>query len=411
MTRGSILTVLVLAAAGGALYATDNHHKLIELITHRKASVQRDTQVAPPSVTVARVQYADFVETVRVTGSLVAREEILVSPEIEGFRIVEILADQGDTVKKGDVLARLETETLEAQLAQNSAALKRSEASMAQARSQIAEVEARLTEAKRALDRAKPLSKSGYLSESTLDQRAAAASSATAQLAAAKDALTAAEAERTQIEAQRRELIWRREKAEVRAPTNGLVSRRAARIGTVFSSMAPTGAEPMFRIIENGEVELDAEITELDLQRIKPGQDARILVAGGIEVSGTVRLVSPEVDSTTRLGRVKLFIGAEDRLRVGSFASGLIETARVRGLAVPVSAVSTEADTATALVLSGDIVEARSVKTGLSSGGLVEVQSGLKEDDRVVARAGTFLNSGDQVRPVEARTEKVSTAQ
>src|SRR5262245_48752120 len=70
------------------------------------------------AVTVARAAPADFVETVLVTGSLVAREEILVGPEVEGLRITQVLADEGMRVKKGDVLARLVADTLDAQLAQ-----------------------------------------------------------------------------------------------------------------------------------------------------------------------------------------------------------------------------------------------------------------------------------------------------
>ena len=65
------------------------------------------------------------------TGSLVAREEILVGPELEGLRVTEVLADEGARVKKGDVLARLVADTLDAQLAQNDAGLARSAAAIA----------------------------------------------------------------------------------------------------------------------------------------------------------------------------------------------------------------------------------------------------------------------------------------
>ena len=84
-------------------------------------------------VTVARVGAADFTETVLATGSLVAREEILVGPEVEGLRITAVLADEGARVKKGDVLARLVADTLDAQVAQNAAAIARSTAAIAQA--------------------------------------------------------------------------------------------------------------------------------------------------------------------------------------------------------------------------------------------------------------------------------------
>jgi RND family efflux transporter MFP subunit len=406
----TLLSWVAIAAGAAALYASGQHQAVIDILTHRKPASEKHA-VAPPSVTVARVAPAEFVESVRVTGSLVAREEIFVSPEVEGLRVVEILVEQGDRVQKGHVMARLETETLDAQLAQNDAARLRAEAMIAQAIAQIKEVEARLAEAKASLERAKPLSKSGYLSESVLDQRAAVANSTAAQLAAAKNALSAAEAEKVQIAAQRRELAWRRDRAEVRAPVDGIVSRRAARIGTVFSSMAPTGAEPMFRIIQDGEIELDADVTETDLPKLSTGQSARIEVAGGLEVTGKIRLVSPEVDAATRLGRVRILIGADERLRIGTFASGTIETARERGLAVPVSAVSTQGKTASALVVVDETVESRPVITGLSANGLIEVKSGLAEGERVVARAGTFLNSGDRVRAVESPAGQLSAAQ
>ncbi len=187
------------------------------------------------------------------------------------------------------------------------------------------EANATLTEAEAAFERAKPLKKSGYLSDSTYDQRESAAKTAEAQLVAARDGLKLAEAEKAQVEAQRRELAWRRANTQVTAPADGLISRRTARIGGMARD---GGAEPMFRIIARGEVELDAEVIETELGKIAVGQKAHITVAGVGEVNGTVRLVSPEVDKTTRLGRVRMFLGDDPKLRIGSFARGTIDTAQ-----------------------------------------------------------------------------------
>ncbi len=349
-----------------------------------------------PAVSVAKVVPADFAETVAVSGSLVPREEILVAPEVEGFRVLDLKVDEGDRVKKGQVLATLVQESLDAQLAQNDASLARADAAASQAKSQIVEATAKLKEAQAAFERAKPLVKSGYLADSTYDQRESAAKTTEAQLVAAQDGLKLAQAEKAQVEAQRRELVWRRSKAKVTAPADGLISRRTARIGGLASAVA----EPMFRIVAGGEVELDAEVIETELGKIAAGQKAHVAIAGDGVVDGTVRLVSPEVDKTTRLGRVRIFLGDDPKLRIGSFARGTIDTRQGHGLAVPNSAVVFDADGAFVQVVHAGRVSRRAIETGLISGGLIEVRKGLDEGDIVVAKAGTFLRDGDAVRAV-----------
>jgi HlyD family secretion protein len=371
-----------------------------------KAPLPDESLVLAAAVTVARVAPADFVETVLATGSLVPREEILVGPEVEGLRITEVLADEGMRVKKGDVLAKLVADTLDAQLAQNDAALARATASIAQARSAIVQAEARLVETNNAFERAKPLRTAGHMAESAYDSREQAARTAQAQLLAARDGLTAAEAEKAQIQAQRRELAWRRGRTEVVAPADGIVSRRMARIG----GYAAGAAEPMFRIVAKGEVELDAEVTETRMAAIKIGQPARVEVTGLGTIAGTVRLVSPEVDKSTRLGRVRIFLGDNAGLRVGAFARGSIQTASGRGLAVPASAILYGPDGASVQVVRANRVETRKIKTGLAAAALTEVREGLSEGDIVVARSGTFLRDGDAVRPVAGDRAKLSDA-
>ena len=230
--------------------------------------------VKPPAVSAVRIAEADFTESVLVTGSLVAREEILVAPEVEGFKVVKINVDQGDRVKKGDVLATLVAETLDAQLAQNTAATARAAAAIAQAKSNIVEAEARQMQANNDLDRARPLVKQGYMTGVTFDQRNAAAKTTAAQVAAAKDAFKSAEAAKAEVDAQRKEISWRRQNTDVRAPAAGIISRRGARLGAIAT--AAGAGEPLFRIIQNGEIELDAEVSEAQMAKLKTGQTAVI---------------------------------------------------------------------------------------------------------------------------------------
>jgi HlyD family secretion protein len=335
---------------------------------------------------------------VLVTGTLVAREEILVAPEVEGLRVLDILVDEGTPVRKGQVLATLVHETLDAQLAQNQATLDRADAGIAQAKSNIAQAEARHEEARNAFDRAKPLKQSGYLAENVFDQREAAARMAQALLTASRNGLLFAEAEKAQVEAQRREFLWRRGNTEVKAPADGIVSRRDARIG----AMAAGGAEPLFRIIAKGEIELDAEVPEAQLARLQVGQPGEISIAGIGSIEGRVRLVSPEIDRTTRFGRVRVSLLSDGTLRIGGFGRGTIVIASARGLAVPATAVLFGTGGPTVQVVGGNQVAVRRVTTELRSAGLIEIRDGLSEGDVVIAKSGTFLRDGDSVRPVFA---------
>ena len=351
----------------------------------------------PPTVTVVKPISRQFVETLRVNGSIVAREEVLIAPQIEGQRIRTLLAETGDTVKKGQLLARLVIENFDALVAQNDATLQRAEAGIAQARSSIIQAKARLTESAAALKRAKSLSKSGYTSQSILEQRQAGATSARADLAKANDSLKLAISEKAQAEAQRRELLWRRSHTEIKAAVDGFILSRSAKVGGIATALG----EPMFRIVKAGEVEFDGEVTSDQLHRLKSGQTVELVAAGIGNVRGTVRMVSPHVAKDTRLGQVRVFIGVNRNLRVGTFATGIIKTTRSHGLAIPSSAIMRDADGPYVLIVDVGKAKIQRVTTGLISDGYIEIRNGLSENDRVVTKAGTFLGPGELIKPIE----------
>lgn len=352
-----------------------------------------------PAVSVVEATRQSFVETVLVTGSVVARDEIMIAPEIEGLRIVELSAEEGDAVSKGQRLATLASETLEAQLAQSEANIARAVAAISVARSAIIEAEAAGREATAAFERARPLKQSGAISDALFDQRDAANRTAEARLTSARDRLKSAEADKLALEAAGREIQWRRSRTEIRAPVDGTVSRRNARVGAVASAVG----EPLFRLVANGELELDAEVAERDLARIREGQPATVTVTGGGEARGTVRLVMGEVDRSTRVGKARIMLGSRNPWKIGAFGRGRIETGRSEGIAVPTSAVIFTTDGASVQAIRGDKVETRRVVVGLTSEQAVEIRQGLAEGDLVVAKSGSFLRDGDVVRPIKAK--------
>ena len=355
------------------------------------------TEPKPPSVTVVAATMGPIAEVAVLTGTLVPREEVLVSPQIEGLALIEILAEEGDSVAAGQVLARLSRDVLEATVAQNAAQTSRANAAIAQSRSGITEAQASRTQVDLALARTRDLLTGGNASREVFEQRQAAAQMAAARLDLANNALLAAEADRALADAQRRELLVRLARTDLRAPVAGIVSRRTARLGAVVTS----AGDPLFRIIENGAIELEADVPEASLAKLRPGQPARIDTAGGSR-TGRVRLVSPEVSRTTRLGRVRVEVEGDGPLVIGSVARAGVEVARREGVLAPLSAVLFQADGAVVQVVRDGLVETRRVQVGLRAGALAEIQDGLSVGESVVSVSGTFIRGGDRVTAVPA---------
>ena len=350
----------------------------------------------PPSVSVVAAATGSIAESVTLTGTLVAREEVLVSPQIDGVAVNAVLAEEGDTVQANQVLARLSRDVLEASLAQNTAQLSRAEAAIAQARASLDEMQANRVQLDLALTRTRDLLANGNASREVFEQRTAAARMGTARLEAGQNAIQLATADRALAMAQRQELLVRLAHTEVRAPVAGIISRRTARLGSVVAG----SGDPLFRIIQDGAVELEADVPEQQLAKLRPGQTASITTVGGVR-PGSVRLVSPEVNRTTRLGRVRVAVdGAQGGLVLGSFARATAEVARRDGVLAPLSAVLFQPGGAVVQVVQDGVVETRGVTVGLRNGRSAEIRQGLADGESVVAVSGTFIRGGDHVTAV-----------
>ena len=367
------------------------------------ADATAPTTLAIPAVSTALARTREMVDALVVSGTLVARDEVLLAAEVEGLRIVELLADEGDSVAADQVLARLARDTVTVQLAQNDASLARANAGVAQARNQIVQAEATAVEARAALARTQALELSGNATQEILDQRTSLARGAEARLAAAQDGLALAEADLAQTRAQRKELELKLARTEIRTPVAGIVSRRTARIGANTS----LGGDALFRIIVGGEVELEAEVLEMHLARLTVGAPVEVFAASGRSVTGRVRLLPAEVDRASRIGRVRIALPRDPDLRIGAFARARVIIARRDAVAVPSSAVVFGEGGATVQTLRDDKVVVLPVKVGITAQGYSEIVSGLSDGQVVVARAAGFLRQGDTVRPIAAAAEGV----
>ncbi|HEY1942603.1 MAG TPA: efflux RND transporter periplasmic adaptor subunit [Roseiarcus sp.] len=368
------------------------------------AAAEAERLVEPPTVTVATARKRAFVDRLFVSGTLVAREEAMVAAQVDGLSIVELDAEDGDKVAAGQVLARLDRSQLETLLAQNDAAIARADAAIAEGQSQIDQTQAQLAWATSDYDRASKLG-AQILPASTIEQRETVLRTARAQLAAAQHALAVAQADRKSRDAERSELQVRMARTEVKAPVAGTVSRRTARLGATSSG----AGEPLFRIIEDGAIDLEADVPEQSIAKLRLGMPARIRLPGvSDEVDGSVRLISQEVDKASRTGKVRIALQAGAPARIGSFASGEITVSHSEGVGVPASAVQRDETGARLLVVRDGIVEQRRVGVGIAEGDSLEIRNGVAPNETVVARAAAFLRPGDRVRPTLASAQEAT---
>jgi HlyD family secretion protein len=304
------------------------------------------------------------------SGSLIPREDVAIYPQLTGYRVAKVLAEDGSWVKAGQPLIQLDDVLLRAQLAQQIALAAQQKALADQAEAQAARV--------------KGLDNEGLLSQEQIDSRRYAAKSARAQALAAE---AAADDVRT------REAL-----TTVRAPFDGLVIERNVRPGDLSG-----GTNPWYRIAKDGQVELAADVSEDALSKIRPGAQAKVTLADGTSVTGVVRLVGGGVDATTRLGRVRILLPVRPDIRAGGFARATFLGFTRSASAVPETAVRYDAEGASVMVVGADDKVSRiAVTTGQRGGGFVELLNGPPVGARVVERAGSMVVPGDFVHPTQA---------
>jgi HlyD family secretion protein len=357
------------------------------------------TPVKPPSVTVTTVERRQLSEILSLNGSVTPVEEVSAGADVAGLIVTGLAADVGDVVKSGQVLARLDTASLQTQLAQIVAQEAQTAAAAAQAEAQILDAEIGVKQAKDQFDRAVSLAKSGVASTATRDNAVNAYDSAKAKLNTASQGLVAARAQGGLVAAQKKQIEVQISKAEVKAPADGLILARNAQLGAVVSG----AAGPLFRIAKDGAYEVVANVSETALLKLAPDMKAVLRLSGVADaISGKVRRVDPEINAASRLGKVRVWVKADPRVRPGAFAEVEIITAEREALSVAGSALIYSGKESFLQIVKDGVVETRPVKIGIRTGKLVEIAEGAALGDEVIERAGTFIADGDHVTPVKS---------
>lgn len=350
-----------------------------------------------PSIIVTEAVTRPLTNRIIATGTIRPIDEIYVQPLVEGLSVKTINVDIADEVEADAVLATLNDDALLLQKSQYQANRAKAEASVAQYQAQVIEAEANLDDATKQRDRTKKLNESGTSTVSQLEQANAQVDVARARLNAARQSVAVGEADVHVIEAQLADVDLQLARTGVKAPVAGVISAKNAKVGAIASG----NGDPLFTIIKDGAIELVADISESDIQKAKIGQKALVTVAGGQrEIEGRVRLVSPTVDQTTRLGLVHIEIDADSGARAGMYGRAAIIVEQAEALALPLSAVTTGREGSFARKVEQGIVKQVKIDIGFQDGGFVQVLNGLRSGDVVVAKAGAFVRDGDHIAPV-----------
>ena len=348
------------------------------------------------TVTTSTVEGQQLEASLMVSGSVVSRDETLIGSEIAGLRIIEVKVDEGDWVKEGQLLARLSSKTLEAQLVQFEAAVEKSLASVSLQSAELKEAELKQRDAESKKRRGDQLVASKSISDEEQENLHTSAMSAALKSESGRYSLTLGKADLLVTQAQRDQVKVQLSQTEIRAPADGLISKRMAKVGNVVSANSE-----LFRLVANGLVELDAQVAELDLASIQAGQ--RVLVGTSSKssnlVEGTVRSIAPTVDPVSRLGTVHVSLPSNSSIRPGQFVQGEIIVGKYLANVIPDAAILYRETLPYVYVVGNDsTVLQRTVQIGRRLHNIAEVKEGLTVGEQVVLQGSGFLKPGDRVR-------------
>ncbi|MBJ8417057.1 efflux RND transporter periplasmic adaptor subunit [Acinetobacter courvalinii] len=334
--------------------------------TNQQKNADTTAQKAALTVTVVSPQQQNWKQTFTANGNIAAWQEVVIGSELSGQRLTRVNVNVGDEVRRGQVLAEINSDTIRADLAA--------------AKASYAEAQAVLADAMTNNRRIQQLKNTGAISAQEATQYQTSQSTAQAKLDAAK----------AQIESNQLRLAQTR----VVSPDNGVISARTATVG----SLAQTGQE-LFRLIRDHRLEWRAEVTTSDLYKLKQGMTAHIISPDPAQpaVTGKVRMIAPVIDPQTRYGLVYVDIPTTQAVRMGMFVKGEFDLGQKAALTVPQTALLLRDGFSYVFIVNDNKrVTQQKVSVGRRLGDRVEILD-LAPNVKVVSSGTGFLADGDLV--------------
>ncbi|ATU45663.1 efflux transporter periplasmic adaptor subunit [Acinetobacter junii] len=340
----------------------------------KQKNAQTNTQKAALTVTVVSPEQQNWKQVFTANGNIAAWQEVVISSELSGQRLTRVNVNVGDEVKRGQILAEINSETIRADLAA--------------AKASYAEAQAVLADAITNNKRIQQLKNTGAISAQESTQYQTSQATAQARLDAAK----------AQIESNQLRLA----QTQVVSPDNGVISARTATVG----SLAQTGQE-LFRLIRDHRLEWRAEVTTTDLYKLQQGMTAHVISPDPSQpkVTGRVRMIAPVIDPQTRYGLVYVDLPTTQAIRMGMFVKGEFDLGEKTAITIPQTALLLRDGFSFVFVLDqNNRVTQKKVTTGRRQNDRVEILD-LPLNVKVVSSGTGFLTDGDLVNVAQAIPE------
>ncbi len=318
-----------------------------------------------------------------ITGTIQPERRADLRAEVQGV-VLQVLKENGDAVKRGDLLVRLDADTIRDGLSSAEASQRAAQQAFEQAGRQ--------------LERMKTLRSSGMTSAQALEDAENRRNSTQSELEAAKSRVSLAQQQM--------------QRTEVRAPFDGVVSDRKVSAGDT----AQMGKE-LLKVIDPGSMRFEGMVSADHIGSIKSGQPVafRVNGYGDQAFAGKVRRVNPSANATTRQVEVLVdFVGDKQPRLAGLYAEGHVEAASASSLTLPATALVRDGDKASTWRVKDNKLQKVDVALGErdSRSGDFVVKGGLAEGDQVIRYPTALLKDGQAVQtaaaPVKASTAAVS---
>ena len=356
--------VIVLLLVAFLLWKSGSSNKTAA--TEKPDNAETTEQKAALTVTVVQPEQQNWKQTFTANGNIAAWQEVVIGSELSGQRLTRVNVNVGDEVKRGQVLAEINSDTIRADLAA--------------AKASYAEAQAVLANAVTNNKRIQQLRNTGAISAQELTQYQTSQATAQARL----------DASRAQIESNQLRLA----QTQVISPDNGVISARTATVG----SLAQTGQE-LFRLIRDHRLEWRAEVTTSDLYKLKQGMNVRIFSPDPAQpaITGKVRIIAPVIDPQTRYGLVYVDLPATQAFRMGMFVKGEFDLGEKPALTIPQTALLLRDGFAYVFIVGkNNRVAQQKVTVGRRLADRVEILD-LPANVKLVASGTGFLTDGDLV--------------